>query len=158
VGGIRFVNLHLVPNFETHPWKGRLLGWLGEKDVPRIQKQQLAAIGEEVTREGGREGRWCAVGDFNVHGPEVLGVGSRVTEVRKEGEREGGEVGEGAESEYAYGNERAMNSTIIIPDLTTLFSSLPPPSPPTGHLPQGTTHSGPFRDGHALHLQDIFRQ
>ncbi|KAM3572179.1 hypothetical protein VYU27_005805 [Nannochloropsis oceanica] len=79
--GIRFVNLHLVPNFETHPWKGRLLGWLGEKDVPRLQRQQLAAIGQEMRREGGEEGRWCAVGDFNVHGPEVLGVGSRVTEV-----------------------------------------------------------------------------
>jgi hypothetical protein len=98
--GIRFVNLHLVPNFETHPWKGWLLGWLGEKDIPRIQKQQLAAIGEEVTREGGREGRWCAVGDFNVDGPEVLGVGSRVTEVslreKKEAEREG------AQNESAY--------------------------------------------------------
>jgi len=94
--GIRFVNLHLVPNFETHPWKGRLLGWLGEKDVPRLQRQQLAAIGQEARREGGEEGRWCAVGDFNVHGPEVLGVGSRVTEVggrRREGGRERGRGG-----------------------------------------------------------------
>ncbi|TFJ86932.1 hypothetical protein NSK_002020 [Nannochloropsis salina CCMP1776] len=83
---IRFVNLHLVPNFQSHPWKGRVLGWLGERDVPRMQAKQLAEIGEEVGREGGKEGGtggrlWCVVGDFNVHGPRVLGVGSLVDQV-----------------------------------------------------------------------------
>jgi len=103
---IRFVNLHLVPNFHTHPWKGRVLGWLGERDVPRMQAKQLAEIGEEVGREGGKEGgtggrAWCVVGDFNVHRPRVLGVGSLVDQVSDQKEQGGprrrrGKNGEGA--------------------------------------------------------------
>jgi hypothetical protein len=57
-----------------------------------MHAKQLAEIGEEVGREGGKEGGtggrlWCVVGDFNVHGPRVLGVGSLVDQVsdQKEG-------------------------------------------------------------------------
>jgi len=48
---LRVVNVHLVPNFEGH-WKGPILHFLGERDVPSIQAEQIEWVSQHVEPYG----------------------------------------------------------------------------------------------------------
>ena len=73
----RVVNVHLVPNFEGH-WKGPILHFLGERDVPSIQAEQIQRVSEHVAPYGDD---WCVCGDYNFEGPSILGHHSRHQEI-----------------------------------------------------------------------------